>query len=67
MVRCAHGDFIDGGGAMISTHSAQEQQQHAQTYHSHHFQCPQCIAAGIGYGQRCGVGLNLWAAYLEAS
>lgn len=39
----------------------------AQSYHAHHFQCPQCIAAGIGYGQRCQTGQLLWTAYQEAS
>jgi hypothetical protein len=29
-------------------------------YHSHHFGCRICIAAGKGYGLRCGVGLALW-------
>lgn len=37
----------------------------AQTYHAHHFNCPQCIAAGRGamYGERCDVGSLLWACY----
>lgn len=39
----------------------------AQAYHAHHFQCPQCIAAGLGYGQRCQAGALLWTAYQEAS
>ena len=37
----------------------------AREYHSHHFKCPTCIAAGRGsrYGQRCGAGIALWRAY----
>lgn len=36
-------------------------------YHAHHFNCPTCIAAGLGsrYGQRCGAGMALWRAYCE--
>lgn len=32
-------------------------------YHSHHFQCQQCIAAGLGYGRRCPIGQPLWYPY----
>lgn len=32
-------------------------------YYSHHARCPVCIAAGKGYGLRCGAGASLWAAY----
>ncbi len=37
----------------------------AKAYHAHHFNCPQCIAAGRGaaYGQRCIAGAGLWSAY----
>ena len=37
-------------------------------YHTHHFTCPSCIAAGRGaqYGLRCGVGTALWVAYQSA-
>lgn len=37
----------------------------AVAYHSHHFQCVRCQAAGRGsiYGQRCSVGMALWLAY----
>ncbi len=37
----------------------------AKAYHLHHFNCPQCIAAGRGerYGGRCAVGLALWIGY----
>jgi hypothetical protein len=34
-----------------------------RAYLAHHVQCPQCIAAGRGYGQRCGTGLALWREY----
>ena len=39
----------------------------AAAYHSHHFNCPTCIAAGRSsrYGQRCGAGMALWRAYCE--
>lgn len=32
-------------------------------YQSHHFGCPICIAAGKGYGLRCGTGAALWRDY----
>lgn len=32
-------------------------------YHDHHHACPVCIAAGKGYGLRCGTGASLWGAY----
>ena len=37
----------------------------AAAYHTHHFTCPTCIAAGRGsrYGLRCGVGSALWRAW----
>ena len=35
----------------------------AQAYHAHHFGCPVCVAAGLGYGLRCGAGAALWATY----
>lgn len=35
-------------------------------YQRHHFACPTCIAAGRGYGLRCGVGASLWTAYNAA-
>jgi hypothetical protein len=34
-----------------------------KAYQAHHVNCPTCIAAGKGYGLRCGVGAALWAAY----
>ena len=39
----------------------------AAAYHAHHFNCPTCIAAGLGsqYGQRCGAGMALWRAYCD--
>jgi hypothetical protein len=35
----------------------------AHAYHMHHFKCPICIAAGKGYGLRCGAGSVLYRAY----
>lgn len=37
-----------------------------RAYLTHHVQCPQCIAAGRGYGQRCGTGTALWRSYEAA-
>ena len=37
----------------------------ADAYHSHHFGCAVCIAAGKGYGLRCGAGASLWTAYTD--
>lgn len=34
-----------------------------RVYQAHHVNCPTCIAAGKGYGQRCGTGAALWVAY----
>jgi hypothetical protein len=34
-----------------------------KAYQAHHVNCPTCIAAGKGYGLRCGTGAALWAAY----
>ena len=44
------------------------EQSAARAYHSHHFNCHQCIAAGRGnrYGRRCAVGLALWNDYTGA-
>jgi hypothetical protein len=43
-------------------------QSAAQTYHAHHFNCQNCIAAGRGnrYGRRCTVGHALWNTYLRS-
>jgi hypothetical protein len=35
----------------------------AAAYNTHHFQCQTCIAAGLGYGLRCGAGAPMWTAY----
>ena len=37
----------------------------AKAYYAHHFNCPQCIAAGTGirYDRRCAAGLALWSDY----
>ena len=37
----------------------------AAAYYGHHFTCKSCIAAGQGYGLRCGVGASLWRRYSE--
>lgn len=43
-----------------------DQQAADQAYLAHHFNCPQCIAAGRGnqYSLRCDVGAPLWMAYV---
>ena len=38
-----------------------------RAYQAHHFKCPICKAAGLGYGLRCGAGAALWTAYSDAS
>lgn len=38
-----------------------------RAYEAHHFKCPTCKAAGLGYGLRCGVGAALWTAYSDAN
>lgn len=55
----------ENGAGKISNPKSQTPVKAAQAYHTHHFQCPQCIAAGRGgrYGERCDVGLGLWDAY----
>jgi hypothetical protein len=35
----------------------------ASAYHSHHFGCKACCAAGQGRGDRCEIGMGLWTAY----
>ena len=44
-------------------------QELAAAYHTHHFNCGACVAAGRGsrYGRRCGVGQALWFDYSDAS
>lgn len=39
----------------------------ARAYHTHHFKCPHCIAAGrgAGYGKRCADGQALRNTYME--
>jgi hypothetical protein len=34
-----------------------------RAYLAHHFNCPNCVAAGQGRGLRCGVGAALWTSY----
>ena len=38
-----------------------------KAYQAHHFGCAVCIAAGKGYGLRCGTGAALWANYDQSS
>ena len=35
----------------------------AEAYQSHHIKCAVCVAAGKGYGLRCGTGAALWSKY----
>ena len=39
-----------------------------RAYMTHHFNCPQCCAAGLSGGkqQRCTEGLRLWNLYQRA-
>lgn len=37
-----------------------------RAYQAHHWTCPQCRAAGKGYGQGCAEGQALWDAYEAA-
>lgn len=39
----------------------------ASAYQAHHAACPVCIAAGKGYGLRCGTGAALWTEYDRAA
>lgn len=34
-----------------------------RAYQAHHVNCPVCICAGKGIGQRCATGAALWLAY----
>lgn len=36
-----------------------------RAYQRHHFGCKTCVAAGLGYGLRCGIGAALWRAYAK--
>lgn len=38
-----------------------------KAYQAHHLACPACVAAGKGYGLRCGTGSALWAEYDQAT
>ena len=38
-----------------------------RAYQQHHINCATCIAAGRGYGLRCGAGSAIWTAYSSAS
>lgn len=38
-----------------------------RTYLAHHTKCVICQSSGRGYGQRCSVGAELWAAYTSAT
>jgi hypothetical protein len=47
----------------VQTPNATDWRAVRDAYYSHHARCPVCIAAGKGYGLRCGAGASLWAAY----
>ena len=53
--------------APVPPEDAMDWKELAAAYHTHHFNCPICIAAGRSsrYGQRCGAGTALWRAYCE--
>jgi hypothetical protein len=34
-------------------------------YLTHHWACPTCVAAGQGWGLRCGTGSALWRKYAD--
>lgn len=53
-------------GELAQDSTSDETRDLAWEYYRHHFRCRLCIAAGQGYGQRCGPGLVLWQAYLSA-
>ena len=38
-----------------------------RAYQAHHFKCPTCKAAGLGYGLRCGAGAALWGSYQDSN
>lgn len=38
-----------------------------RVYQLHHIGCATCVAAGRGYGLRCGTGTALWSAYSTAA
>ena len=47
----------------VQTPNATDWRAVRDAYYSHHHTCPVCIAAGKGYGLRCGTGASLWATY----
>ena len=47
----------------VQTPNATDWRAVRDAYYSHHARCPVCIAAGKGYGLRCGAGAGLWATY----
>ena len=61
--------LADGGGLVVSPGSriTPHLRELAAAYHAHHFKCPTCIAAGLGYGLRCGAGAALHTAYEDAA
>lgn len=38
-----------------------------RAYQLHHIGCATCVAAGRGYGLRCGAGAALWSSYSTAA
>lgn len=64
--RCASNDPADPKVPESQPTAAQEPADWKdldRAYQAHHITCPTCIAAGKGYGLRCGTGTALWAAY----
>ena len=57
-------DWLDAGTAPLTDLDGWEAQ--SALYERHHFKCASCIAAGMGYGRRCTVGMTLWRAYCAA-
>ena len=68
LIRAHRNDLIDWLAADASPHIVLEGwEAQSALYERHHFKCASCIAAGMGYGRRCGLGMALWRAYCAAS
>lgn len=64
----ARTDKPGNGGSLFSIGQLGNAMPESLAYNAHHFNCPQCQAAGrMTPGQRrCEVGHPLWQAYLQA-